>query len=273
LLALREGLEATLVVGILLGFLRKLERPDQARLVWRGAASATLLSALIAIGLTTIGAELEGEAETMFEGLTMALAAGVLTGVIFWMQRQGHSVRQGLEAQVRQSISGEPGRGLFMVSFVAVLREGIELALFLTAATVSGSAMQTWIGGMLGLVAAVALGWAVFASTVRLDLGRFFRLTGAVLLVFAAGLIARSVHEFVELGWLPALIEHIWNTGAIVDDQLVLGQIVRSLFGYRNSPSLAEVIGYVLYLGVVLLLLWRTSRLPSPVVADTRPAA
>ena len=273
LLALREGLEATLVVGILLGILRKLERPDRARSVWWGAASAALLSALIAIGLTTIGAEFEGEAETMFEGLAMALAAGVLTGVIFWMQRQGRSVRQGLEAQVRQAISGEPGRGLFMVSFVAVLREGIELALFLTAATVSGSAMQTWSGGVLGLVVAVALGWAVLASTVRLDLGRFFQLTGAVLLVFAAGLIARSVHEFVELGWLPALMGHIWNTGAIVDDQSVLGQIVKSLFGYRNSPSLAEVIGYVLYLGVVLLLLWRTSYLPSPVVADTRPAA
>jgi high-affinity iron transporter len=123
------------------------------------------------------------------------------------------------------------------------------------------------------LVVAVTLGWAVFASTVRLDLGRFFRLTGAVLIVFAAGLIARSVHEFVELGWLPALVKHIWNTGAILDEQSALGQLARSLLGYRNSPTLAEVIGYVIYLAIVLWMLWRASRPPVPMIASSRRAA
>jgi high-affinity iron transporter len=272
-LALREGLEAALIVGILLGVLRKLERADRERSVWWGAAAAALLSVLVAVGLTAIGAELEGRAEALFEGLTLLLAAGVLTWMIFWMQRQGRSVRQGLEAQVRQAIAGEPGRGLFTVSFVAVSREGIELALFMTAAAVTSSARQTWMGGVLGLALAAALGWAVFASTVRLDVRRFFQVTGAILLVFAAGLVARSVHEFIELGWLPALVEHIWNTASILSDESALGQVATSLLGYRSSPALSEVIGYVIYLAVVLGLLWWTSRSTAHVVAGTSHGA
>lgn len=273
LLALREGLEGTPIVGILLGVLRKPERTERVRFVWWGAVAAALLSALVAVSLTAIGAKLEGGAEEIFEGLTMLLAAGVLTWMIFWIQRQGRAVRQGLEEQVRQAVSGESGRGLFMVSFVAVLREGIELALFLTAAAMTSSAWPTWIGGVVGLSLAIALGWAIFASTVQLDVRRFFQVTGAILLVFAAGLIARGVHELVELGWLPALVEHVWNTSVILSEQSTLGQIAKSLLGYRNSPSLSEVIGYVGYLAIVLLLLWRTSRVPSRMMADTRRVA
>ncbi len=272
-LALREGLEATLIVGVLLGVLRKLGRADQARIVWWGAASAAVLSVLAAVGLTAVGAELEGEAEELFEGVALVLAAGVLTWMIFWMQRQGRFIRRELEQQVRQAISAGSERGLFTVSFVAVLREGIELALFLTAAVVTSSAGQTWIGAVLGLALAIALGWGFFASTVRLDVRRFFQVTGAILLVFAAGMVARSIHEFIELGWLPALIENVWNTAAFLSDESLPGQIAKSLVGYRSRPTLAEVIGYVAYLAVVLMLLWRMSRLSSPMLSDNRHAA
>jgi high-affinity iron transporter len=270
LLSFREGLEAALIVGIVLGVLKKLGRNDRARAVWLGAAAATVLSVLAAVGLTAAGAELKGSAEVLFEGFTMVLAAGILTWMIFWMQRQGRFVRQGLESQVREAMSGEPNRGLFLVALVAVLREGIELALFLTAAALASSAQQTWIGGILGLALAVVIGYALFASTVKLDVRRFFQVTGAILLLFAAGLVARSVHEFVEMGWLPALMERVWNTAAVLNDQSVLGQVARSLLGYSNSPTLAEVIGYAAYLAVVLALLWRMSRKPSPVTADVR---
>jgi high-affinity iron transporter len=252
----------------MLGILRKLGRTDRARAVWLGTAAATVLSMLVAVGLTAAGAGLEGSAEVLFEGFTMALAASILTWMVFWMQRQGRFVRQGLESKVRQAVSREQNRGLFLVAFVAVLREGIELALFLTAAALASSERQSWTGGILGLAVAVAAGYALFASTVKLDVRRFFQVTGAILLLFAAGLVARSVHEFVEIGWLPALIEKVWDTAAVLNDQSVPGQVAKSLLGYSNSPTLAEVIGYTAYLAVVLSLLWRTSRKPSPVTRD-----
>jgi high-affinity iron transporter len=260
LLALREGLEAALIIGLLLASLKKLGYADRARLVWLGAGSAALLSLAVAIGLTAAGAELEGLSEALYEGVTLLLAAAVLTWMIFWMQRQGRSTSRELEAQVNRAMAGERGRGLFLVAFVAVLREGVELALFMTAAAVASSAQSTWIGGLLGVTLAAAAGYALFASTARLDVQRFFQVTGIILLIFAAGLVARGVHEFVEIGWLPALIDPVWNTASTLNDRSALGQVAGSLLGYRSNPSLAEVISYMGYLAVVLFLLGWTSR-------------
>lgn len=263
LLALREGLEATLIIGLLLASLRKLGYADRARVVWLGAASATFLSLVVAVGLTTVGAELEGLSEALYEGITLLLAAAVLTWMIFWMRRQGRSTSRELQAQVSRAIVDERGRGLFLVAFVAVLREGVELALFLTAAAVASSAQLTWIGGLLGVALAAAAGYALFASTARLDVRRFFQVTGILLLIFAAGLVARGVHEFVEIGWLPALVDNVWNTASMLGDQSALGQMAGSLLGYRSDPSLAEVLSYIGYLAVVLFLLGWTSRAPA----------
>jgi high-affinity iron transporter len=133
----------------------------------------------------------------------------------------------------------------------------------MTAASVASSAQLAWLGGLLGLALAAAAGYALFASTARLDVRRFFQVTGAFLLIFAAGLVVRGVHEFVEIGWLPALIDNVWNTASALSDQSALGQMAGALLGYRSSPSLAEVVSYVGYLAVVLILLWRMSGVPS----------
>lgn len=266
LLALREGLEAALIIGLLLASLEKLGYADRARAVWLGAGSAALLSLVVAVGLTTADAKLEGLSEALYEGVTLLLAAAVLTWMIFWMQRKGRSAGRELEAQVSRAIVDERGHGLFLVAFVAVLREGVELALFMAAAAVAGSAQLTWIGGLLGVALAAVAGYALFASTARLDVRRFFQVTGLILLVFAAGLVARGVHEFVEIGWLPALMNPVWNTASALNDRSALGQVAGSLLGYRSSPSLVEVISYMAYLTVVVVVLWWTSRMPSHVV-------
>ena len=164
---------------------------------------------------------------------------------------------------MHQAISRKETRQLFWAPFVAVLREGIELALFLTAVMIASSSPLTWLGGVIGLVLAVATAWAVFASTLHLDLRRFFQVTGSILLAFAAGLVGRGVHAFVEIGWLPALANPVWNTATVLDDTSILGQIARSLLGYRNTPSLVEVIAYTAYLVVVLALVWHASRAPA----------
>src|SRR5512135_2304491 len=127
LLALREGLEAALIIGLLLASLDKVGYGDRTRVVWLGAGSAVLLSLVVAAGLTIASAELEGLSEALYEGVTLLLAAVVLTWMIFWMQRQGRSASRELEDQVSRAIEGKRDRGLFLVAFVAVLREGIEL--------------------------------------------------------------------------------------------------------------------------------------------------
>jgi len=205
--------------------------------------------------LTALGLSLEGEAEAIFEGIAMFLAAGVLTWMIFWMSRQSRSMKSDLEAGVRQAATatGTGKNGLFALAFLAVLREGIELALFLTAATFASDVLQTISGGLLGLGTAVLLGWSLFASTIRLDLRRFFQVTGALLILFAAGLVAHGVHEFNEIAWIPEVIAHVWDINPILNEKTTLGQILGALFGYNGNLSLTEVIAYIAYLVAILL--------------------
>lgn len=261
LLALREGLEAALLIGIVLGVLQHIGRAQLKRMVWLGVGSAAAISVSGALALNALGASFEGAAETIFEGFAMLLAAGVLTWMIFWMQRQARAVQTELEADVRRAaIQGGQG-ALFLVAFVAVLREGIELALFLTAAAMTTTAQSMLTGAVLGLGVAALLGWSLFATTVRLDLRRFFRVTGVLLILFAGGLVAHGIHEFNEVGWIPAVVEHIWDVNYILDESSILGQMLKALFGYNGNPSLTEMVGYLGYFIAVGLSL-RSRRQP-----------
>ena len=247
LLSLREGIEAALIIGILLGALRQMRRAELSSSVWVGVISASLLSVLASIFLTVLGLSLEGRTEQIFEGITMLLAASVLTWMIFWMSRQSRNIKGELESGVHRAAFEGGKRGLFVLAFLAVLREGIELALFLAAAVFASDVQQTLIGTFLGLGTAILLGWSLFATTVRLDLRRFFRVTGFLLILFAAGLVAHGVHEFNEAGLLPAVIEHVWNVNPILDEASTLGSMFAALFGYNGDPSLTEVTAYLAY--------------------------
>ena len=251
LLSLREGLEAALIIGMVLGALHKIDRPDLSFSVWLGAGIAAFLSLLTAILLTRLGLELKDPAEAIFEAITMLLAAGTLTWMIFWMNKHAHHLKNDLESGVQKA--SQTGKwSLFGLAFLAVLREGVELALFLAAAAFSSTASQTAPGALLGLATAGLLGWFIFASTLHLDLRRFFQVTGILLIFFAAGLVAHSLHEFNELGWVPSVIEHIWNINRFVNDQSTFGQILAALFGYNASPSLTEALAYAGYFGIYL---------------------
>jgi len=259
ILSLREGLEAALVIGIILGALRQMQRRNLASAIWAGAGSAALLSLFTAILLTRLGLELKDPGEAIFEGLTMLLAAGLLTWMIFWMNRRARNMKAELESGVQHA--SQSGRwSLFGLAFIAVLREGVELALFLTAATFSSNDRQTILGALLGLGTAILLGWSFFATTVRLDLRRFFQVTGFLLLLFAAGLVAKGVGELVEVGWIPALIEHAWDLESLISTESVLGQTLGALFGYSASPALMQVLAYAAYFGAVLLGLLAAGR-------------
>ncbi|HJW89973.1 MAG TPA: iron uptake transporter permease EfeU [Anaerolineales bacterium] len=252
-LALREGLEAALIIGIVIGTLRKINRPELGRTVWIGSLSAAALSTLIALLLNSMGASLEGKAEQIFEGFTMLVAAGVLTWMIFWMRRQARSLKNELETGVRHAAI-QAGKGaLFFLAFTAVLREGIELALFLTAAALASDAQQVLTGALLGLGTAILFGWSLFASILKLDLRLFFQVTGAMLILFAAGLVAYGVHELNEAGWVPVIVEHLWDINFILDEKSTAGAMLKALFGYNGNPSLTEVLAYLAYfIGIYL---------------------
>jgi high-affinity iron transporter len=260
LLALREGIEAALIVGIVLGVLKKMNRLDHAPRVWLGAGAATVISIVGAFALNAVGAEFEGSGEKLFEGLTMLAAAGVLTWMIFWMQKQGRRIQAGLEADVKLAVTRGQGWALFSLAFFAVVREGLELALFLTATNFStpsagvDAPILGWLGGILGLVAAAIIGWLLFDTTAKLNLRRFFQLTGVLLIVFAAGLFAHAIHEFNELGWIPPIVEHIYDINPIVHESSVFGQFLKALFGYNGNPSLTETIAYLGYFVIIYFL-------------------
>jgi high-affinity iron transporter len=261
LLALREGIEAALIISIVLGMLKKMQRIDRARVVWLGVAGAALISVGVAIVLNVIGAEFEGAAEQAFEGFTMLFAAAVLTWMIFWMQKQGRQIQRGLEADVREALSGGQTVALFSVAFFAVLREGIELALFLTAVNFSSPIVGSdapilgWLGGILGLIAAAVIGWLMYESAIKLNLRRFFQYTSIILILFAAGLVGHAVHEFNELGWIPSVVEHLYDLNHIVPETTLFGQFLKALFGYNANPSLTEMLAYIAYFVMVFGLL------------------
>lgn len=270
LLSLREGLEAALIIGIVLGALQKIRRTDLAPALWLGTFAALAVSILTAVILTLFGMSLEEAAEQIYEGITMLLAAGILTWMIFWMSKQAKNIKTELEEGVNIAAATTGKRAVFGLAFLAVVREGVELALFITAAFFAGNnenvttnIILTLAGVVLGLGTAVLLGWSLLAATARLNLRRFFQITGYLLILFAAGLVAHGIHEFNEVGWIPSIIEHVWDVNAIVDEKSVFGELLKTLFGYNGNPSLTEVIGYFIYLSVATYFFTRTAVQPA----------
>jgi high-affinity iron transporter len=237
LVTTREGLEASLIVGIVLGYLAKTENRRYFRTIWLGTAAAVAASvATGAILFFTVG-ELEGRAEQIFEGIAMLSAVAVLTWMIFWMRKQAVNIKRELEARLASAIAAGSAVGLASVVFFAVLREGWETALFLFAVSESSTPLATGVGAAVGLVISISLGIGLYLGSRRLNLRQFFTVTGILLIVFAAGLLAHAVHEFQEAGVLPKAVEHVWNTNAIISEDSHSGQFLTALFGYNGDPS------------------------------------
>jgi high-affinity iron transporter len=247
LITLREGLEAALIVGIVLGYLRKIDRMDRGRDVWLGVFAAVGLSAIVALGILRLGLEFEGKAEQVFEGATMFLAVMVLTWMIYWMRYQARLMRSTLEQDVQHAVDAGNRRGLGLVAFAAVFREGVETALFLSAAAFATGTQGTLMGSLLGITLAIALGYLIYASTIRLNVKWFFNITSALLLIFAAGLFAHGVHEFQEAGILIGLDTQMWDINSLLNENSAVGQFLKALAGYNGNPSLAEVLAYLGY--------------------------
>jgi high-affinity iron transporter len=256
-LSLREGLEAALIIGIVLGALRRTDHTRLNRYVWYGVIAAGCVSLLSALLLRLVDSELEGASEQIFEGITLLLAAAVLTWMIFWMRKQSRSLRSELDSKVTRAANLGGNGALFILAFISVFREGIELALYLTASGLISSTFQVLLGTTIGLLTAALLGYLLYTSTLHLNLARFFQVTSVILILFAAGLVARGVAELNETSIIPAIINPVWNLSSLLNDHSSIGIIFSTLFGYHASPSLTEVISYCIYIVAAAVFLFK----------------
>ena len=252
-IALREGIEMSLIAGIVLAYLTQVGARRAHRWVWAGIGAAALVSVAFLGILNALNAEFQGATEQLFEGVTMLLAAGFLTWMIFWMLRQARYLKGDLQRAVEETLAtGGAAWGIFLLVFFAVVREGVETALLLFAAPGEGKLF----GSVLGLAGAVGIGVLIYAFGRRIDLRTFFKVTGILLVVFAAGLVTHGVHEFVEAGVIsggPTL----FDLSASMPDGDGGGAVLRALFGYSADPTLIEGLAYAAYY-VLALVLWRT---------------
>jgi high-affinity iron transporter len=253
-LMLREGLEAALIVGIVAAYLVKIGRREALPKVALGVAAAIGLSIGIGVVVTLTIERLPVLVQDGLEGLAALLAVGVLTWMLFWMRRQGRALKGELERGVDLAVGEGTTMALVGLAFVAVIREGVETVLFMIPIlSFNGTGLDTLLGGVLGLLIAAAFGWAIFVAGMRVNLRRFFTVTGTVLIFVSAGLVAFAIAEFGDAGLFA-------NTGATFDlnnvlpDRGALGSVLRGLFGYRSAPTPLELIGYVAYLVPVLFL-------------------
>jgi len=212
-----------------------------------------LVSLIAGAAIYLLAGEFCGQTAEIFEGIAMFVAAGILTWMIFWMRKQAINIKAHLHAQIQSVLTSGSSLGLVILAFVVVVREGIETVLFLFAATrVAESPVLFAVGGFLGLVIAIVIGYSIYRGTSRLNLRTFFNVTSIVLIVFAAGLLAHGVHEFHEAGIIPTVVEHVWDINHILPEKSTFGQFLTAIVGYNANPSLIEVIAYPLYLALAL---------------------
>lgn len=266
IITFREALEAALIIGIIAAYIAKLGRKDLNRYLAAGIIAAVIASSGVALIFKIIYGGLSGRQEQLFEAAAALTAAAVLTYMIFWMAGSSKKIKGELQEKVDISISKGEMLGIAVLSFIAVFREGVETVLFLGPLAINFP-VDTLAGFALGVLVVVFLSAVMFRGIYRLDLGRFFKYTSILLILFSAGMVATGVHELNEAGIIPLVIEHVWDinppvnpdgTYPLFHENGVAGGILKSLIGYNGNPSLTEVLAYAGYWGIIGIFLYRT---------------
>jgi len=262
LTGLREGVEAALIVGIIASYLVKIGRADRLGSVWLGVVAAILASAAVGVFAFVALGSLQGTVEQIFAGVTSLLAVVILTYMLFWMRKQAITLGADLRKGVDRAVASTSVLGLVLLAFTAVIREGIETALFLLGQTTaaSGEGLAVVLGALIGLLIAAGIGVLIFRVGMRLNLSAFFSVTGAALVVIASGLLSYGVHELIEVGLLPGLITPVYDISAILPHKEGIGQFLRAIVGYSSTPELTTLLAQGTYLVLGLLFYVRPVR-------------
>ncbi len=259
-IGLREGIEASLIVGIISAFL--IQRGDRRALrpVWIGVGIAVALCAGAAVALNAVGRSLPFREREAMEGALALVAVAGVSYMIVWMRRHARELKRTLEAHAESALLKGSVFALVAMAFLAVLREGLETAIFMLAAFQSSTdPVATGSGAMLGIAAAIGLGYALYRGGVKINLARFFRVTGFVLVLVAAGLLATAVHEFAEAGIVTALQERAVDLSWLVRTGTVTGSLLTGMLGFQPVPTLAEAVVWLAFaVPMGLYVLWPT---------------
>src|SRR5579864_636769 len=250
---LREGIEASMIVAILLAYLDRLGERSHFRDVFIGVAAAlglVLVGGVVAY--LTIKDYAGSRAQTIFEAVTYLVAAVVLTYMTFWMRDHSMTLADELRAKTTSALDGRARWGLGLLAFQAVGREGLETMVFTLAIVFATSAHGAIIGGAIGLVASLALALAMYRLGKHVNIGVFFKTVGALLMVFAAGILVDGVQNLQELGWVKVLNHPMWSTAHVLSENSTLGDIFHSFFGYSDHPTVLQGLVYVVYLVVAV---------------------
>jgi len=253
IIALREGLEAALIVGILVAYVVRTERHHLLKPLWTGVGVAIAASLALGAVLSFTSAELTDRGEELFAGVTSFIAVGLVTWMVFWMKRTARNLRNELHGKVDSALMDGP-LSLALVAFFAVAREGLETALFIyTNFKTVGAASTATVGLVLGLGLAVVLGYLIYNRSVKLNLSKFFTITGVALIIVAAGVLSYGIHEFQELGWLPGADDFLWDVTPWIAKESILGSLLGGTIGFDTTTSIVQFIAWAGYLVAVLL--------------------
>jgi len=250
----RETLEASLVVGIILAYLNRTNNQNYKKTVYYGIVFGIIASIVAAFTFTFFAGDFDGKAEQIFEGTTMLVGAFLLTTMILWMMQQRH-ISKDIEGRVEKHLMSTPlfsHIGIFLLIFIAIIREGVETVIFLNA--INYASGINFFGGTLGIIAAIVVGYIFFVSTKKINLKKLFGISSILLILFAAGLVAHSVHEFEEAGVVSGIVAPLFDINNILNEKGLIGGFLKGLFGYNGNPSLLEVIVYITYLGLIFYL-------------------
>jgi len=274
LIMVREGFEAALIVAIVLAYLRRIDRLDLRRFMWGGVIAAVAIAAAVGIILDmTIGGLVGSDRMRAFAAISL-VAAAVLTWMIFWMRRQARAIKNELEHKVDTAIeTGDPRRAIVAVAFFSVLREGLEAALFLVASATTDDGAEVIMGAAIGLAIAAVLGWLVYAGGRRMPMRAFFRVTGMVIVVFAAGLLAKTILFLQVSGDLRTMADNVYDLRQYkwLTQETEIGKTLAALIGWDPRPSIEQVIAWFGYFIPVTWLFLRTPKSAQPAAPIAPP--
>ncbi len=259
LIMLREGLEAALITSIVASYLRQTGRYEWMPAVWIGIFLAVAMSLFVGTGLLLISAEFPQRAQELFEAGVGIVAVCVLVSMVFWMRKASASIKSELHGSIDAALSTPVGAtwALIGMIFIAVAREGLESVFFLLAIFQQSTGPQAPLGALAGVLVAVALGYAIYMGGVRINLRRFFRWTGIFILIVAAGILSSALRNLHEAGLWNGLQARVYDLSDILPVSSPIGTVLSGILNYQDSPTVGEVIVYVVFLAVTLVLFLR----------------